>query len=120
MIELTYDIPSSFNSDGLKREIESVLNAWVEVIAIGDKIRVYAPDDVNESVVAAIVSSHSGALSAEQQAELDLYQQIQTHKIHLRDYMNANAGSITNANTVHAVQDLIRVVRYMSRRLVDE
>lgn len=45
--------------------------------------------------------------------------EISTHIQHLKDYLAADPTTITNAQTVHVVRDLIRAVHYLNRRLID-
>lgn len=45
---------------------------------------------------------------------------VKNHLQHLRDYLNASPATITNAQTVHVVQDLIRAVHYLNKRFEEE
>lgn len=56
---------------------------------------------------------------------LDMYERplpagVKTHLQHLRDYLAADPSAITNAQTIHVVQDLIRAVHFLNGRLADE
>jgi len=46
--------------------------------------------------------------------------EIRTHLQHLRDYVTADPATITNAQTVHVVKDLIRAVHYLNKRFETE
>lgn len=45
---------------------------------------------------------------------------VRTHLQHLRDYVAKDAATITNAETVHVVKDLIRAVHYLNNRFESE
>lgn len=46
--------------------------------------------------------------------------EVKTHLQHLKDYRSADPAAITNAQTVHVVQDLIRALFYTYKRFEDE
>ena len=49
--------------------------------------------------------------------EFPLPDNVLLHLQHLRDYAQADPSVITNAQTIHVLQDLIRVVHFLNDRL---
>lgn len=45
---------------------------------------------------------------------------IVTHGPHLRDYLLKDPATITNAESVHAIKDVIRALHFLNRRLETE
>lgn len=45
---------------------------------------------------------------------------IRLHLQHMRDYLAADEGTITNAQTVHVIKDLIRAVHFLNSRLATD
>lgn len=45
---------------------------------------------------------------------------IRTHLQHLRDYLAKDPATITNAESIHVIKDLIRAVHFLNDRLASE
>jgi hypothetical protein len=75
-------------------------------------------------VVCAVCNTDSATVPTgaadEVQAAEPLPERVRTHLQHLRDYAAADPSAITNSQTVHVVQDLIKAVWLLNKRLENE
>ena len=70
--------------------------------------------------VAALFTEFTPTLTADERYEAPLPDGVRIHLQHLRDYLAKDAATITNAETVHVVKDLIRAVHHLNRRFETE
>lgn len=73
--------------------------------------------DADSAAIDAALSGWQAPAASENPALPD---GVRIHLQHLRDYLAASPTQITNAQTVHVVQDLIRAVHYLNARLAND
>lgn len=69
---------------------------------------------------AAIYAGYAPSGLTDEEFRWPLPSEVLTHLQHLRDYVVADPASITNAQTVHVVKDLIRAIHFLNRRFESE
>lgn len=113
---LSYPIPAVLIGDNLALEITAATGVQnVKVYADETTVFVVVPEGTDSAAVAAVVAAHTGSLTPKQQEAVTYAGDARQHLQHLKDYLAADPATITNAQTVHVVQDLIRAVRYLNR-----
>ena len=90
--------------------------SW-EKVAAGVVVRDEAATDED---LALLYQSYVPTGTADEDYQAPVPEGVRTHLQHLRDYLAADPTTITNAQTVHVVRDLIRAVHYLNRRLETE
>lgn len=87
MMLLDYPAPAAINGEGLRVEVEVGLGLApdaVQVTARSGRVIVSVPDGSRKATVDAIVAAHTGALTADQQAQLVLTGEARTALQELR------------------------------------
>lgn len=113
---LSYPVPAVLIGDNLALEIAAATGAeGVKVYVDGTTLFVVVPEGTDSTAVNAVVAAHTGSLTPAQQEMVAFESDARQHVQHLKDYLAADPASITNAQTVHVVQDLVRAVRYLNR-----
>ena len=98
--------------------------AAIRITPTGDGTLLVDVDDPTELEVAAALDEFTPTTNGADPADLStlawrarLPPDVLVHLQHLRDYLTAPPLTITPAQTVEAVKDVIRALRYVERRL---
>lgn len=84
---------------------------------VPDGLYVRHPDDDTQYTWAEGIKPEATVLMPD---PMPLPDGVRTHLQHLRDYLAKDPAQITNAESVHAIKDLIRAVHFLNSRFETE